>query len=85
MKVLQTHVLGCVYVILSNISIRLWNTQTHETVRETRYANTKHNKFNKEFTQSSWATSPSLAFSGGLFYYVLKHRFYNKELNLSLT
>ena len=26
----------------------------------------KHNKFNKEFTQHSWATSPGLAFSGDL-------------------
>ena len=30
MKVLQTHVLVCVYVILGNGSIRLQNTQTLE-------------------------------------------------------
>ena len=38
-----------------------------KTVREQSKQTHKHNKFNKEFTQSSWATSPSPAFNGGLY------------------
>jgi len=37
-----------------------------ETVREHSKKTHKHNKFNKEFTQFSWAMSLGLAFSGGL-------------------
>ena len=38
-----------------------------EVVRENTIRKTyKHNKFNKEFTQYSWATSPGPTFSGGL-------------------
>ena len=45
----------------------------------------KHNKFNKEFTQHSWATSPSPTFNGGLSIMFSNKSFYNGELNLSLT
>ena len=45
----------------------------------------KHNKFNKEFTQYSWATSPCPAFNGSLYIMFSKQSFYNSELNLSLT
>ena len=57
-----------------------------EVVREYTTRKTyKHNKFNKEFTQHSWATSPSPAFSGDLSIMSSKTEFYNSELNLSLT
>ena len=45
----------------------------------------KHNEFNKEFTQYSWAASPGPAFSGGFSIMFSKQSFYNSELNLSLT
>jgi len=66
MKVLQTHVLGCAYVILCNRSIRLRNTQTLKQWENTVSKHIKHNKLNKEFTQSFWDTSPGPTFSGGL-------------------
>jgi len=58
-----------------------------KAVRENTIGKTyKHNKFNKEFTQYSWAMSPSLAFSGGLSINMFsKQSFYNSELDLSLT
>jgi len=38
-----------------------------EAVKENITGNTyKHNKFNNEFTQYSWATSPGPTFNGGL-------------------
>jgi len=61
-----------VYVILSNGSIRLKNKQTLETVRDYSKKNRNTKKFNKEFTQSSWAMSPGIAFNGGLFIMFLK-------------
>jgi len=58
----------------------------NEAVKENITSNTyKHNKFNKEFTQYSRATSPGAAFSGGLSIMFSKQSFYNSELNLSLT
>ena len=45
----------------------------------------KHNKFNKEFTQHSWATSPGPAFNGDLSIMSSKIEFYSSELKLSLT
>ena len=38
----------------------------NEAVKEYKDNTHKHNKFNKEFTQHSWATSPGPAFSGDL-------------------
>ena len=72
MKVLQTHVLVSVYVILGNGSIRLQNTQTLENSKRNTVSKYKTQQFNKEFTQSSWATSPGPALSGGLLYCVFK-------------
>lgn len=45
----------------------------------------KQNKFNKEFTQCSWATSPGPSFQWWPLYYVFKQSFYNNELDSSLT
>ncbi len=57
-----------------------------EEVRENTIGKTyKHNNFNKEFTQYSWAKSPILAFSGGLSIMFSKQSFYNSELYLSLA
>lgn len=57
----------------------------NEVVKENIIGNTyKHNKFNKEFTQYSWAMSPGPAFSGGLSIMCSEQSFYNSELNLSL-
>ena len=56
-----------------------------ETVREHSKQTHKHKKFNKEFTQSSWAMSPDLAFSGGLSIVSSKANFFNNELKLSIT
>ena len=58
MKVLQTHVLVCFYVILGNESIRLQNTQTLENSKRNIVSKTGTQQINKQFTQSSWATSP---------------------------
>ena len=52
-----------------------------ETVRK----HIKYSKLNKEFTQSSWATSLGPAFNGGLSIMSYKVEFYNSELNSSLT
>ena len=48
-----------------------------EAVRKNTIGKTyKHNKFNKEFTQYSGATSPSSAFSGGLSIMFSKQSFF---------
>lgn len=41
---------------IDNEAIKDYNRQTHK----------KHNKFNKDFIQYSWATSPGLAFRSDL-------------------
>ena len=45
----------------------------------------KHNKFNKEFTQYSWATSPGPTFSGGLSIILQVEFLQQYELNLRLN
>ena len=86
MKVLQTHVLVCVHVILGNGLIRLkihrhWKM---ENSKENTVIKCKNTTINKEFTLFSKATSLVQLSVVAFFYCVFKVEVYNEELNLSL-
>jgi len=71
---------------LCNRSIRLIEYIDTEAIQRKHNSQTcKQNKFNKEFTQCSWATSPGPTFQWWPLYYVFKQIFYIIELDWSLT